>query len=148
MNDFAKRQRRRSATIEGPLFEGDWNVIVGGESTPSNRIRIEAAGGGEYDLKYLDPLTGGWSFLQKLVYMPDTCTLENLVDDEGKPPLLPGSEEREPQRCISFWNCAVRNRHDCCAISAIRIGKNPPQPGKLLPPFEQGDKGAWGAEEG
>lgn len=153
-----KADRARRTKAEGRHFVGEWKVVantpVAGEE---EWVRIRPVQGGQYELyelAYKSADASGWRVLQKLVYMADTGTLENRVDADGLPPLIPGSTdpEREPERCLSFWNRRVRNRQEQCSIFAIRIGKNPPAgPGEAdcpLPPSEEGDNGSWGAEEG
>jgi hypothetical protein len=125
--------------IDGNLYIGEWSVLAGQSALPSHRVRIQRAEGEEFVLEYL--AEDDWRPLQTLVYMPDTKTLENRVDEQGR--CLPG----EPERCISFWNRVVRNRAPACAIYAMRVGANPAGlPG--LPAFENGPNGSWGAEEG
>jgi|GEM_PF-2848105 len=150
MSNTARRERRRFTAIEGRHFLGRWTAIAG-NTGGSEELRITAHGD-LYELKYFykensdDP--GRWRLLQQLVYMPDTRTLENRVDDDGLPRLLDAeSERREPERCITFWNCIARNRGKSCTIFAMRIGQNPGAQSQL-PPFEQGATGSWGAEEG
>jgi hypothetical protein len=139
MDTDRQRRRRRMTRIYGDLYEGEWRVISGENSMPSDRVRIRHAEGDEFVLEYLSGEV--WQPLQTLVYMPDTETLENRVDENG------GCLPDEPERCISFWNRVVRNRAPKCAIYAMRVGENPPGlPG--LPAWETGSNGSWGAEEG
>ncbi len=109
--------------------------------------------GSTYRLQYRDA-DDGWKTLQELEYMPDTHTLENLTNEDGLPPLVPGHpdpERREPQRCITFWNCVARNKAHKCTIFAMRKGKNPHQTENDSLPFWDGpldsENGSWGAEE-
>ncbi len=146
-----RRQRRRLSNIEGRHFVGKWKWKVGNTGVPATIYRIEPDpdADNQYRLEY-ERSSGQWQLLQTLEYMPDTGTLENLTDDDGQPREIPGVHPtlQEPQRCITFWNCRTRNRHDKCAIFAMRIGPNPPpDDGSVLPISEQDDNGSWGAEE-
>jgi hypothetical protein len=134
------QNRRQMTSIDPDRFQGEWTVVAGQDYVPSGRVRIRHLDGSEYLLEYQDRELL-WRPLQTLFFMPDTGTLENRVGEDGWP--LP----KEPERCLTFWNRAVRNRAKLSSIFAMRIGCNPPGDSNL-PGFETGPNGSWGAEEG
>lgn len=145
MSEEMKWHRKRFTAVDGRFFLGEWNVTAG-SSGVGEKMRIIAAAGEEFELQFHEGNV--WKPLQKLVCMPDTQTLENRVDDDGKPRRInPGQEPREPERCISFWNRMIRSKAEKLSIFAMRVGANP-MPQNCLPDSEKGEKGAWGAEEG
>lgn len=159
--ELVELERRRMTTVSGRHFVGIWKVIAGNPveankkgatkgtvATKQYEMLILSTGANLFSLSYRQVPSKAWTHLQTLTYMADTHTLENRIGEDGRPLRRgPKEEDREPERCLTFWNCRVRSQGEKCAIFALRFGKNPGDDSQL-PGFEMGTNGSWGAEEG